>query len=108
MRDPSTLETRTTGQSVVYGQIQDSRRAISFIAFADDPGIVAIAVENLFGGFTPRYGMIADQPARASMREAIAKYQEWSKLAQANRVEITREISTVSLTQMFRRGEGWK
>jgi hypothetical protein len=97
-----------TGQSVVYGQIQDSRRSIAFIAFADDPGIVAIAVENLFGGFTPRYGMIADQPARASMREAIAKYQEWSKLAQDNRVEITREISTVSLPQMFRRGEGWE
>ena len=97
-----------TGQSVVYGQIQDSRRAIAFIAFADDQGIVAISVENLFGGFTPRYGMLADQSARASIRQAIAKYQEWSKLAVDNRVEITREISTVSLPQMFHRGEGWE
>jgi hypothetical protein len=97
-----------TGQSVVYGQIQDSRRALSFIAFAGDQGIVAVSVENLFGGFTPRYGMIMDQPARASIREAIAKYQEWSKLAVDNRVEITREINTVSLPQMFRRGEGWE
>jgi hypothetical protein len=97
-----------TGQSVVYGQIQDSRRAIGFVAFANDPGIVAITVENLFAVFTPRYGMIADQPARASLLGAIAKYQEWSKLAEDNRVEITREISTVSLPQMFRRGEGWE
>jgi hypothetical protein len=97
-----------TGQSVVYGQIQDSRRAIAFIAFADDEGIVAISVENLLGGFTPRYGMLADQSARASIRQAIAKYQEWSKLAVDNRVEITREISTVSLPQMFHRGEGWE
>jgi hypothetical protein len=97
-----------TGQSVVYGQIEDSRRAVAFIAFADDPGIVAITVQNLFGGSTPRYGMIADLPARVSIREAIAKYQEWSRLAADNRVEITREISTVSLPQMFRRAGGWE
>src|SRR5208337_1402169 len=42
------------------------------------------------------------------MREAIAKFQEWSKLATDNSVEITREITTVTLTQMFRRGEGWE
>jgi hypothetical protein len=97
-----------TGQSVVYGQIQDSRRAIAFVAFAGDPGIVAITVDNLFGGFNPRYGMIVDEPARTAMREAIAKFQQWSRLAQDNRVEITREISTVNLPQMFRRGEGWE
>lgn len=97
-----------TGQSVVYGQIQDSRRAIAFTAFANDPGIVAITVENPSGGFNPRYGMIADEPARASMREAIAKFQEWSRLAEDNRVEITREITTVSMPQMFRRGDGWE
>ena len=96
------------GQSVVYGQIQDSRRAIAFTAFANDPGIIAITVENTFGGFNPRYGMIADEPARASMREAIAKFQEWSRLAEDNRVEITREISTVSLPQMFKRSSGWE
>ena len=97
-----------TGQSVVYGQIQDSRRALAFLAFAGDPGIVAITVDNVFGGFNPRYGMIADEPARASIREAIAKFQDWSKLAEANQVEITREISTVALPQMFRRGDGWE
>jgi hypothetical protein len=97
-----------TGQSVVYGQIQDSRRALAFIAFAGDQGIVAISVDNVFGGFNPRYGLIADEPARASMREAIAKFQDWSKLAEANQVEITREISTITLPQMFRRGGGWE
>ena len=97
-----------TGQSVVYGQIQDSSRAISFTAFSNNPGIVAISVESFVGGFTPRYTMVADQPARKSMRDAIAKFQEWSKLATDNSVEITREISTVTLTQMFRRGEGWE
>ena len=43
-----------TGQSVVYGQIKESRRGLTFIAFADNPGIVAIAVQNLFAGATPR------------------------------------------------------
>jgi hypothetical protein len=97
-----------TGQAVVYGQIQDSRRAIAFTAFANDQGIIAITVENTFGGFNPRYGMIADEPARASIREAIAKFQEWSRLAEDNKVEITREIATVSLPQMFRRSGGWE
>ena len=96
------------GQSVVYGQIEDSRRSLAFIAFARDPGIIAISVENRFGGYTPRYGMIVDEPARGSFREAIAKYQEWSRLAVDNEVEITREISTINLPQMFRRGEGWE
>lgn len=97
-----------TGQSVVYGQIQDSRRGLSFIAFAHNPGIIAIAVQNLFGSATPRYGMIVEEPARASIREAVAKFEEWSKLAMDNHVEITREIKTVDLPQMFRRGEGWE
>ena len=97
-----------TGQSVVYGQIEDSRRSLAFIAFARDPGIIAIAVENRFGGFTPRYGLIVDEPARASFRAAIAKYQEWSRLAVDNRVEIMREINTISVPQMFRRGDDWE
>ena len=95
------------GQAVVYGQIEDARRALSFMAFANDPGIIAIAVENRFSNLT-RYGMIVDQPARASFLEAVAKYQEWSKLAAENQVEITREISTITLPQMFRRGDGWE
>src|SRR5271157_2459062 len=97
-----------TGQSVIYGQIQDSTGALAFSAFANNPGIVAISVESFVGGVTPQYTMVADQSARKSMREAVAKFQEWSKLATDNSVEITREISTVTLTQMFRRGEGWE
>ncbi|MGO9310905.1 MAG: hypothetical protein ACLQDL_18015 [Spirochaetia bacterium] len=97
-----------TGQSVVYGQIQDSARSIQFTAFASNPGIAAISVESFAGGYTPRYTMVADQAARKTMRDAIAKFQEWSKLATDNSVEITREITTITLTQMFRRGEGWE
>ena len=97
-----------TGSSVVYGQIEDSRRALAFLAWSDDPGIITITVENRFGGWSPRYGMVVDQPARTSMREALAKYDEWSKLAVDNGVEITREITTVTLPQMFLRGKGWE
>jgi hypothetical protein len=97
-----------TGQSVVYGQIKDSRRGLTFLAFADNPGIIAITVQNLFGGSAPRYGMIVEGPARTSLREAVAKFQEWARLATDNHVEITREITTIDLAQMFRRGEGWE
>ena len=96
-----------TGQSVVYGQIQDSRRGLTFIAFADNPGIIAIAVQNLFGGAAPRYAMIADDPARSSIRAAVAKFEEWKKLAMDNQVEVTREITTVDMAQMFPRGSEW-
>ena len=97
-----------TGSSVVYGQIEDSRRAIAFLAWSDDPGIITITVENRYGGWSPRYGMVVDQPARVSLREALAKYQEWSRLAVDNGVEITREITSVTLPQMFLRSKGWE
>ena len=97
-----------TGSSVVYGQIEDSRRAIGFLAWSDDPGIIAITMENHFGGWSPRYGMVVDQPARNAMRAALAKFDQWSQLAQDNGVEITREISSVTLPQMFYRGRGWE
>jgi hypothetical protein len=97
-----------TGSSVVYGQIEDSRRAIAFLAWSDDPGIIAITMENRYGGWSPRYGMVVDQPARTSIREALAKYEEWSKLAVDNGVEITREITSVTLPQMFLRSRGWE
>jgi len=97
-----------TGSSVVYGQIEDSRRAIGFLAWSDDPGIIAITMENHFGGWNPRYGLVVDQPARNTMREALAKFDEWSKLAQDNGVEITREISSVTLPQMFYHTRGWE
>jgi len=97
-----------TGSSVVYAQIEDSRRAISFLAWSDDPGIIAITMENHFGGWTPRYGLVVDQPARNAIREALAKYEEWSKLAVENGVELTREITSVTLPQMFYRSKGWE
>jgi len=97
-----------TGSSAVYGQIEDSRRAIAFVAYSDDPGIIAITVENRYGGWSPRYGMVVDQPARISIREALAKYEEWSRLAMDNGVEITREITSVTLPQMFPRNKGWE
>ena len=97
-----------TGSSVVYGQIEDARRAIAFVAWSDDPGIIAITMENRFGGWYPRYGLIVDEPARNSIKEALAKYEEWSKLAVDNSVEITREITSVTLPQMFYRSSGWE
>jgi len=97
-----------SGSSVVYGQIEDSRRAIAFVAWSDDPGIIAITVENRYGGWSPRYGMIVDQPARITIREALSKYEDWSKLAVENGVELTKEITSVTLPQMFLRGKGWE
>jgi hypothetical protein len=68
---------------------------------------VAITVQNLYGGAAPRYVMIADEPARGAIREAVAKFQEWAKLAQDNQVELTREIKTIDMAQMFPQGSGW-
>ena len=96
-----------TGQSAVYGQLKDSRRGITFIAFADNPGTIAIVVQNLFGYAAPRYAMVADEPARVAIREAVAKFEQWEKLAMDNQVEVTREITTVELVQMFPRGSEW-
>jgi hypothetical protein len=97
-----------TGSSVVYGQIEDFRRGIAFIAWSDDPGIITLTVENRTDFFNSRYGVVIDQPARATLREILAKYGEWSKLAVDNQVEITREINSVTLPQMLMRNRGWE
>ncbi len=97
-----------TGQTVVYGQIADSRRVISFTAFGEDEGIIAISVEYVVSGFSDRYAMVVDQPARNAMKGACAKFTEWARLAADNRVEITREITTVTTPQMFMRRGGWE
>lgn len=95
-----------TGSSVTYGQIQDYRRSLAFVAYADDEGIITINVENRDYG--SRYGMVVDQPARNTIREALAKYQDWARLAVDNQVEITREINSVTLPQILMRHNGWE
>jgi hypothetical protein len=97
-----------TGSSVVYGQIEDFRRGIAFVAWSDDPGIITVTVENRTDFFNTRYGMVIDQPARVTLREILAKYDEWAKLAVDNQVEITREINSVTLPQMLMRNRGWE
>ncbi len=97
-----------TGSSVTYGQIQDFRRAVSFVAWSDDPGIITLTVENREDFFNSRYGVIVDQPARATIREALSKYVEWARLAVDNQVEITREINSVTLPQILLRRNGWE
>jgi hypothetical protein len=97
-----------TGSSVTYGQIQDARRAISFVAYSDDEGIITINVENREGFYSSRYGMVVDQPARNTIREALAKYMDWARLAVDNQVEITREINSVTLPQILMRRNGWE
>lgn len=97
-----------TGSSVTYGQIQDFRRALAFVAYSDDQGIIALTVENRESYYNSRYGMIVDQPARSTIREALAKYQEWARLAVDNQVEITREINSVTLPQILLRHNAWE
>ena len=97
-----------TGSSAVYGQIQDFRRALSFVAYSDDPGIIAVTVENREGFYSSRYGMIIDQPARNAIRDTLVKYQDWARLAEDNKVEITKEITTVTLPQILMRRNGWE
>ncbi len=97
-----------TGQSYTYGSIEASGSRISFITFSDDPGIAAIAVQLTFGRAAPRYALIADGPARAAIEEICQKYFEWQKLAQDNHVEITKEIRTITMSQMYPSGAGWE
>ncbi|HET6450188.1 MAG TPA: hypothetical protein VFI08_02715 [Spirochaetia bacterium] len=101
-------KTMPTGTSVTYGQIEDYRRALAFIAWSDDPGIITLTVDNRQDFFNARYGMIVDQPARTAIQEALSKYQEWARLAVDNQVEITREISSVTLPQILLRSHGWE
>jgi hypothetical protein len=96
-----------TGQSAIYGKIEDDRTLVRFIAFADDPGIAAVSVEYKFGRSAPRYTLLADKYVRDALREVFSKYREWSSVAAEKGVEITKEISTLTVTQLVRRGDGW-
>ena len=97
-----------TGQSAVYGKIEDDNGLFQFIAFSDDPGIVAIAVGYSFGRSAPHYALLLDRPGRNAVKAALSKYLEWAGLALENRVEITKEITTTSLPQMLRSGNSWQ
>ncbi len=97
-----------TGQTSVYGKIQTDTSTLSFISFSGNPGVVAISVEYNFGRYAPRYALIADGPARAAIEEICTKYFEWQKLALDNHVEITKEIRTLTLAQMYPSGSGWE
>ena len=96
-----------TGQSAVYGTIEDDRTLLRFLAFADDPGIAAVSVEYKFGRGAPRYTLLADKYVRDALREVFSKYRQWSSVAEEKGVEITKEISTLSVTQLVRRGGEW-
>jgi hypothetical protein len=97
-----------TGQTSIYGKIDTSVNAISFIAFSGNPGIAAISIEYNFGRAAPRYALIADGQGRAAIEEICAKYFEWQKRAVDNNVEIVKEIRTITLAQMYPSGSGWE
>jgi hypothetical protein len=97
-----------SGQSAVYGKIEDERTLLRFLAFSDDPGIAAVSVEYKFGRGAPRYTLLADKYVRDSLREVFSKYLAWSSVAAEKSVEITKEISTLTVTQLVRRGGGWE
>jgi len=96
------------GQSAIYGKIEDTNALIQFIAFSDDPGILAIAVGYGFGRSAPHYALLVDRPGRDTMKAALSKYLTWAGLAAENRVEITKEITTTVLPQMLPSGNSWQ
>ena len=71
------------------------------------PGISAISVEYKFGRYAPRYTLLVDKPARDALKEALAKYRQWATVAAGQGVEITKEITTLTVPQMTRNGSGW-
>jgi hypothetical protein len=97
-----------TGQQSVYGSIDTAGSSISFITFSNNPDIVAISIEYKSGWNAPRYALIADRAARTAIEEVCGKYLDWQKLALDNHVEITKEIKTITLAQMYRSGAGWE
>jgi hypothetical protein len=97
-----------TGQTSVYSKIETNESLISFITFGDNPDIVAIGVEYKIGRYAPRYALIADPPARTAIQEICNKYFDWQKLAIENRVDIMKEIRTITLPLIRRSGAGWE
>ena len=96
-----------TGQMAVYGKIEDNSTLLRFIAFSDDQGIAAVSVEYKFGRGAPRYTLMADKGVRDALRDVFSKYREWSSVAQEKSVEITKEISTLTVTQLVLHGKDW-
>jgi hypothetical protein len=96
-----------TGQSAVYGKVEDANALLRFMAFADDPGIAAVSVEYKFGRGAPRFTILADKYVRDALREVFAKYREWAEVAEEKGVEITKDISAMTVTQLVRRGGAW-
>jgi hypothetical protein len=97
-----------TGQTAVYGGIQTADNSLSFITFSGNPDVVAISIEYKFGRYGPRYALIADRPTRVAILEICAKYLEWQQLAVDNHVEITKEIRTLTVAQMYQSSSGWE
>ena len=96
-----------SGQQAEYGRIESGGDLIQFLAFSDDPGIVAIAIQNRDSTSLGRYAILLDGPAREAMRAAFQKYDNWKRLALENQAEITKTITTLELTQMYYRYGSW-
>jgi hypothetical protein len=96
-----------SGQQAEYGRIETNRDLIQFLAFSDDPGISVIAIQNKAYRYPTRYAILMDGPARADMRAALEKYENWKGIAQANQTEISKTITTLELEQMYYEDEEW-
>lgn len=51
-----------SGQQAEYGRIESGGDLIQFLAFSDDPGIVAIAIQNRDSTSLGRYAILLDGP----------------------------------------------
>jgi hypothetical protein len=96
-----------SGQQAEYGRIETDRDLIQFLAFSDDPGISAIALQNKAYRYPSRYAILLDGPARDSMRAAFEKYENWKGIAQENQTQITKTITTLELPQMYYQDGDW-
>ncbi len=96
-----------TGEQAEYGRIETSRDLLQFLAFSDDPGISVIAIQNKGYRYPARYAILFDQPARDALRSALEKYDTWKNIAWENQTEITKEITTLGLEQMYFEDGGW-
>lgn len=96
-----------SGEQAEYGRIETQRDLIQFLAFSDDPGISVIAIQNKGYRYPARYAILFDQPAREALRAALTKYDTWKNIAWENQTEITKEITTLGLEQMYYEDGEW-
>jgi len=97
-----------SGQQAEYGRIETDNMLIQFLAFSDDPGICAIAIQNKAVDYPARYAFILDEAGREALRGAFDKYERWKGIAQENQTEISKTITTLDLQQVYNRdGGGW-